>query len=577
MESNTQPSRPGFTLIEVLIVSAIMGLFFGGLFITIQSALKLVADNRARLSALAVANNQIEYIRSLSYNAVGTIAGLPPGLIPQISTTTFNNINFTRRTLVEYIDDDADGLGMADNNSITTDYKQAKVTVSWTRGSENFEIFLVTNIIPRSIETNMGGGTIRVNVFDASISPLPGVDVRLFNNSGTTTVDVTRTTDATGVALFGGAPAGANYQIFVSAPGYSSDQTYVATTSLPNPTKQPIAVVAADVSTMNFFVDELSTANFNLYTNRVENKISLNFATTSDVATSSRTIVTGGRLFLASTSGSYATSGLAYLRAVIPAPLSRWYSIVASTSLPGLTGYRVSLFSQTGTSTYTIIPDSDLPGNSIGFTGTINLSTLSPITYPSLTAAVVLTTSSTTVTPALDDFTVQYIESETVGSGLALSLTGSKILGTRLDSSPVFKTVVSSTTNSLGRAVFSNLEWDVYTQQVTGYDIAESCPAEPVSVAPGITVDAYTVLAPNSATSLRVVVKTGLGLPISGASVALARSGTTTSLSSYCGQAFYTSLTTANDYVLTVSAPGYLPVTINPLDITGDITQVITL
>ena len=113
----------GFSLIELLVVAAIMALFIGGLFVTIQTSLKLVADNRARMSALSVANDRLEYIRSLSYDAVGTVSGLPAGTIPQVSTSTLNGFLFTERILIEYIDDAADGVGVSDSNAITTDYK----------------------------------------------------------------------------------------------------------------------------------------------------------------------------------------------------------------------------------------------------------------------------------------------------------------------------------------------------------------------------------------------------------------------------------------------------------------------
>jgi prepilin-type N-terminal cleavage/methylation domain-containing protein len=60
--------RQGFSLIELLIVAAVMALFIGGLFVTIQTSLKLISESRARMSALSVANDRIEYIRSLSYD-----------------------------------------------------------------------------------------------------------------------------------------------------------------------------------------------------------------------------------------------------------------------------------------------------------------------------------------------------------------------------------------------------------------------------------------------------------------------------------------------------------------------------
>jgi hypothetical protein len=180
-------------------------LFFGGFFLTIQHSLNLVSDSRSRMTALSVANDQIEYIRSLSYDAVGTVSGLPGGALPQTSTTSLNQKIFTKRILIEYIDDAADGIGGADSNGITTDYKRAKVEVSWDHKGQTGQVILVSNIIPNSIETNIGGGTVRVLVTDANVLPVSGASVRLRNTTGTSSVDVTKVTDATGEALFGGA------------------------------------------------------------------------------------------------------------------------------------------------------------------------------------------------------------------------------------------------------------------------------------------------------------------------------------------------------------------------------------
>jgi hypothetical protein len=45
------------------------------------------------------------------------------------ATTTMNGIDFPVHTFIEYVDDPADGLSSSDQNGITTDYKQIKVTV----------------------------------------------------------------------------------------------------------------------------------------------------------------------------------------------------------------------------------------------------------------------------------------------------------------------------------------------------------------------------------------------------------------------------------------------------------------
>lgn len=557
----------GFSLIELLVVAAIMALFIGGLFVTIQTSLKLVAESRARMSALSVANDRLEYIRSLSYDAVGTISGLPAGNIPQVSTSTLNGFLFTERTLIEFIDDPADGVGASDSNSITTDYKRAKIEISWTMREETKTLVLVTTVVPRSIETNVGGGTIRVNVTDANVAPVGGASVRLLNTSGTTTVDVTKLTDSTGSVLFGGAPAGSGYQVFVTRTGYSSEQTYVATTSIPNPVLQPISLLAADISTVNVQIDALSTVALRLLSDRTEASSSRSFASSSELASSTNVAVVADNLELASSAGVYQTNGVGMLTAVAPSPLARYETITVQESIPAQTARLIRVYASTTPDS--LIPDSDLPGNSAGFVGnTIDISQLDTTTYPSLTIGVALETSNTAVTPQVDAVTLYYTESETPLS-TTFNWRGTKVIGSQLDFSPIYKHDYSTTTDTDGERLLNNVEWDTYQVTIAGYDIEEACTTHPLAVAPNTSNTLTLITTPDSAHSLRVVVTAG-GMPLRNATVTLTRGSSDVETTGGCGQVFFDGLTSAADYQLSVSASGYTTATIDPVSISGD-------
>jgi prepilin-type N-terminal cleavage/methylation domain-containing protein len=557
----------GFSLIELLVVAAIMALFIGGLFVTIQTSLKLVAESRARMSALSVANDRLEYIRSLSYNAVGTVSGLPAGNIPQVSTSSLNGFQFTERTLIEFIDDPADGLGVSDSNSITTDYKRAKIEISWTMRDETRTVVLVTTIVPRSIETNVGGGTIRVNVTDANVAPIGGVSVRLLNTTGTTTVDVTKLTDSSGSVLFGGAPAGSGYQVFVSRAGYSSEQTYVATTSIPNPVLQPISLLAADISTVNVQIDALSTVALRLLSDRVEASSTRSFASSTELASSTNVAVVADNLELASSAGVYQANGVGMITAVSPSPLARYETIAVQEVILVQTSRLIRVYASTTPDS--LIPDSDLPGNSAGFAGNnIDISQLDTTTYPSLTLGVALETTNTAVTPQIDAVTVYYTESETPLS-TSFIWRGTKVIGSQLDFSPIYKHEFSTTSDAGGERLLTNVEWDTYQVAIAGYDIKEACMAHPIAVAPNTTNAVTLVTTPDSAHNLRVVVTAG-GAPLRNATVTLTRGSSDIETTEGCGQVFFGGLTNAADYQLTVSAAGYTTATIDPLSISGD-------
>ena len=75
MVLNNKTTVRGFTLVELLVVAALMLLVFGGLFTGFKYALDLISQSRARLSGLTLANERLEYIHSLSYDAVGIVTG----------------------------------------------------------------------------------------------------------------------------------------------------------------------------------------------------------------------------------------------------------------------------------------------------------------------------------------------------------------------------------------------------------------------------------------------------------------------------------------------------------------------
>lgn len=568
----------GFSLVEVLIVSAIMLLFFSGLVIMVMYLLDVITNARVRLSALAVAQQRVEYLRSLSYDAVGTIAGIPSGSIPQNSTTTLNGYTLYERVLVQYVDDDGDGLGASDSNGILADYKQVKVEVSWNVTGATSSVFLISNIVPRSIETTAGGGTIRVNVFDAYTAPLPGASVRLLNTSGTTTIDVTRATDATGVALFAGAPAGSNYQIFVTRSGYSTDQTYVATTTNPNPVTPTLSVLESDVSTMNFQIDRLATLRLKTFSSITEQSVSETFVSVSGIATSTGVAVLGGELVLSGTAGSYSPAGTAYLNELRPGTLERWEVFNIVTDMPPNTSVVTRFY--TGTTTPTLIPDTDLPGNAAGFSErVVDLRGLSVATYPALVAGITLRTTNAAVTPQVPEATLYYRQASSPRAGTTFSLRGTKVVGTDLSSLPIYKTSLAGSVDGSGLYTFNNIEWDSYTLTLPSYTIAAACPGNPFALAPGSDTRLEVLALSASAHNLRVSVVDGVGMPVPGATIELSRGAyLATSLADACGQAFFSgAISAAPDYEVQVSAPGFTTSVVDPIAINGDTAVVVTL
>src|SRR3989338_639094 len=114
-----RPGERGATLLDAVVGTALMLVVFVGIFGAFKLTVSAVSNNKARAGAIALANERLEYIRSLSYDSIGTVGGIPAGAIAQSETATLNGISYTRRTFIAYVDDPGDGTGASDSNSIT--------------------------------------------------------------------------------------------------------------------------------------------------------------------------------------------------------------------------------------------------------------------------------------------------------------------------------------------------------------------------------------------------------------------------------------------------------------------------
>lgn len=564
----------GLTLVEMLIAVAVFVTIFTGLFSIVLYTSKLVLNSSMKLAALSLANERMEYFRSLPYDSVGTIAGIPAGSIPQNSTTTLNGAVFYERVLVEYVDDPADGLLTAtttDSNGIPNDYKRIKVEVSWNINSQvNGSIFLVSNIVPRSIETTIGGGTVRISVLDADASLLPGATVRLINASTTPPIDITRFSDANGVALISGAPAASNYQVIVTAPGFSTDQTYVATVANPSPITASFAVLEADISTLAFQIGALSDITVRTLSNLVEQEVSELFTTAASIVEQTDTAVNGGTLTLAGAPGSYAPYGIAFLEAITPSAITEWKRIVVVSPETPSTQYRIQLYTGAPGS-YTLIPDTDLPGNGAGFSDAIiNIEMLDAATYPSITPVVMLDSNDVAVTPLIDELSVYYRASETPRSGTTLTLRGNKVIGSDSGGAPIPKFTTTVTTDGGGSAMIPDVEFDTYSVTTASLVVAHVCGSLPLIHKAGVDSLLELLLIAAGEHTLRVAVVDAAGSPLPGATVTVSRpSYNETIKTNSCGQAFFdTGFSEGTEFTITTTRPGYDTVTITGYPVT---------
>lgn len=518
----------GMTFIDVVVGTAIMLTVFLSIFAAYQLAVELVMHSKARVGGQSLVSERLEYIKGVSYESLGTVGGIPSGSLAQVSTTTKNNVDYTVRTLIRYIDDPADGTGGADTNSITADSKEIKVEASWTLRGRTRSTFAVTRVAPHGIESLTSGGTLRVNVFDALAQPVQGASVRITNASTSPTIDVTVSTDATGSVAFPGAPQASNYKITVSKTNYSSAQTYDITGSNPNPNPAHVSVANQQTTTASFAIDAVA---------------SLLVQTLSPIDVG----VSSGQLLIETE---------ATTTSIAPAELASWDSLDWTVTPPAEGTLLVQLVYPDG-SDWLPVPDGVLSGNSVGLVeGSTALSSISTTTYPTLALRGLFTPTDASSTPPTIDWEVNYHAGPSPVPNVGFSFYGTKTIGTTISGAPIYKVVQNLTTNGSGEWPVNALEWDTYTFNLTGtsYDIAELCPS-PVAVAPGTASTLTMTLLPKTSNSLRVEV-TAANAALAGATVTLTSPGNRTADSSACGQVFFDALSQAT-YTLTVSKSGY--------------------
>jgi len=253
----------GMTLLEVMIGLTIFLMLGLSIYEVIVRLTRLNNVTSSRTVALAIAGETIETIRNLQYSDVGTVGGLPNGVIAPSQTVSRDGRTFTVTTTIRSIDDPFDGTisgSPAPVDTAPADYKQAEVRVTCSSCPDASMIRTITTIAPNGLEIGTGNGALFVRAINALAQPLPGASVHITNAAVIPPVDLSDTTDTNGeLLLVDVPPAVTSYHIEVTMAGYSSDGTLPATVDNPNPTKPDATIVAGQVTQITFGIDVLST------------------------------------------------------------------------------------------------------------------------------------------------------------------------------------------------------------------------------------------------------------------------------------------------------------------------------
>ena len=561
----------GFTLIEVLVGTALMLIVFLGIFGVYQLGIKVVGQSKNRVIATAVATAEIEKIKNLPYDSIGIQGSFPEGILEESSEVIQSNVNFKIERRVDFVVDAADGIALPEDEC-PNDYKKLEVKVFWT-GLFGGSTILGTDIAPKDLNEECAehGGILSVSVFNAYgiMVPSPLIEVEDGTFKSATPDD--------GKYYFS-LPA-STYKVIVSKEGYSAERTY-GTEEITTPEKSHPIIIEDRLIEASFSIDKLSNFSVDTLFPGGEGYFSDPFSDGTKISESSNVSVSDGNVILTEIEGEYFPSGYLISTVIAPESLIKWKEFSFNDNTPDETQILYQFLYFDGEN-WILIPEEDLPGNSAGFENLpVNLSELNIVNYPQLKIKGSLSTQSSILSPVLYEWQLFWTEAVPI-SNMTFHLRGDKIIGSDAQENPVYKYFQDKTSNSSGHINIPNLEWDFYTFSIdpeTDLDLINTDPSpQPVNLPPDSNLDVKLYF--DSENSLLITAQNIETLsPIFSAAVRLLNSGLAYDVTQYTndkGQTYFIPLEIAT-YNLEIQAPGYSSYS-GEVSVSGDEIRIIKL
>ena len=247
------------TIVSVAIFAGVATMLYS----TYERVFVTARASQARVNAIALADEQFELARNLAFSQVGTIGGVPSGVLKPVQTLIRGGMTFIATTTVRNIDQPFDGVaGGSPNDLSPADNKLIEIDISCTSCKDFRPLVLTSWVGPQSLEGSSTNGALFVKVIDASGLVISNANVSVFNASTTPSISIADITGTSGMLQIVDAPPGVQtYQIAVSKSGYSSEKTYGLPTTT-TPVKPHATVAVNTVTQLAFIIDRTSTLNF---------------------------------------------------------------------------------------------------------------------------------------------------------------------------------------------------------------------------------------------------------------------------------------------------------------------------
>lgn len=255
-------SSRGFSLVELIVGSAVFALIAISVYQGYASLTQLVSTSRIKILATDLVNEQFELVRNMKYTDVGLIGGIPAGILSPTQTYIRGNSTFLITRIIRNIDDPFDGtLGGIPNDLSPADSKFVEVTVECVTCQSFSPLSVSGRVAPKNLETASQNGALFIRVFDANGVEIQGAQVHVENNLISPRIVIDDVTDAQGMLqIVDAPPSGTSYEITVTKPGYTTDRTYASSTIGATPVKPHATVAIQQVTQISFVIDKVSTA-----------------------------------------------------------------------------------------------------------------------------------------------------------------------------------------------------------------------------------------------------------------------------------------------------------------------------
>ncbi len=250
-------NKKAFTLIELLISIGVFLIIITAVYSLFTTIFKTVNQNRLQALASKVANQEMEIIRNMEYENIGTLQGNPSGNLPNTKTETVANSDFNIETYISWFDDLYDGT-VEEGDTAPNDYKRVKISVCWKEIECTNPVTMISDFSSGQTEISEGKGTLKVIVASANGDPVEGAKVE-FTRNGTGEYFYGYT-DINGILFqYNLNPGTEIYHVVASKSGHSSDYTITPGLNItPSPDKADPSVLEDQVNPIALSIDRVS-------------------------------------------------------------------------------------------------------------------------------------------------------------------------------------------------------------------------------------------------------------------------------------------------------------------------------